>query len=320
MKVLKLGAWIILSLSLFIVVACGGGGGGSVGFGEVSMDITDAKPLLPEGTTNLWVTITEVLAHKSGGGWMSLPLPESPYTIDLLFFSDGFTTELVPPVSLESGKYTQIRLVVSHADISFDNGDTLIPVEIPPGHLKTDKNFTFEIVGGGAVDLTVDFDLSQSIVVTGPSETPSYKLKPVLHIVDTFEAAAIAGSIDNTLFISDFDAIVTVFVLNPDNGLYEEYTKLVVSQSDTSPTEFSIYWLAPNKNYKVEINFGSPSGPEYTEDIDPNDPNIGPGGIYPLNLIGCSSYANQADCEANPRCDWVVSGDPADPGHCENAL
>jgi hypothetical protein len=113
---------------------------------------------------------------------------------------------------------------------------------------------------------------------------------------------------------------VTVFVLNPDNGLYEEYTKLVVSQSDTSPTEFSIYWLAPNKNYKVEINFGSPSGPEYTEDIDPNDPNIGPGGIYPLNLIGCSSYANQADCEANPRCDWVVSGDPADPGHCENAL
>jgi hypothetical protein len=285
MKVLKLGAWIILSLSILIFTACGGGGGGSVGFGEVSMDITDAKPLLPEGTTNLWVTITEVLAHKSGGGWMSLPLPESPYTIDLLFFSDGFTTELVPPVSLELGKYTQIRLVVSHADISFDNSDTLIPVEIPPGHLKTDKNFTFEIVGGGAVDLTVDFDLSQSIVVTGPSETPSYKLKPVLHIVDTFEAATIAGSIDNTFFISDFDAIVTVFVFNSDNGLYEEYTKVVVSQSDTSSTEFSIYWLAPNKDYRVEVNFGSPLGPEYTKDIDSKDPNIGPGGIYPLNIV-----------------------------------
>jgi len=37
--------------------------------------------------------------------------------------------------------------------------------------LKTDKNFEFNVQGGGAVDLTVDFDLSQSIVVTGPGPT-----------------------------------------------------------------------------------------------------------------------------------------------------
>ena len=98
-----------------MITACGGGGGGgSTGSGELSIDITDAKPLLPEGATNLWVTFTEVLAHRSGGGgWESLPMPQTPYTIDLLQFHDGETTEFVPPVILVSGKYTQIRLVLA---------------------------------------------------------------------------------------------------------------------------------------------------------------------------------------------------------------
>ena len=285
MKVLKQGAWIILSLSLLIVVSCGGGGGGSVGYGEVSMDITDAKPLLPEGTTNLWITFTEVMAHKSGGGWMSLPLPQSPYTIDLLYFSDGFTTELVPPVNLESGKYTQIRIVVSEAEISIDDGEkvTDYPIIVPSGNLKTDKNFTFDVVGGGALYITVDFDLSQSIVVIDDeSGTLSYKLKPVLHIVETFEAATIAGSIDNDSFVDSQNAIVTVSVNNPDSGEFEEYTKLEVSKSDTTPTEFSIYWLVPDNKYKVEIDFNPDlDGPEYEEDIDAFD--LESGEIFKLN-------------------------------------
>jgi len=282
MKVLKLSAWIILSLSILIFTACGGGGGSSAGFGEVSMDITDAKPLLPEGTTNLRVTFTEVLAHKSGGGWISLPLPEFPYTIDLLYFSDGFTTELVPPVSLEYGKYTQIRLVVSRADISFNNGETWDPVEVPSEHLKTDKNFTFDVPDGGAVDITVDFDLSQSIVVTDDgSGTILYKLKPVLHIVYTFEAATIKGWIENASFGGQ-NPIVTVFVYNPNSGEFEEYTKVEVSKSDTEDTtEFNIYWLSPNQDYIVEIDFDPDSDPEWCEEVD--DSNLISGKDFNLN-------------------------------------
>jgi hypothetical protein len=283
-----LSVWIILSLSILILTACGGGGGGSASFGELSMDITDAKPLLPEGTTNLWVTFTEVLAHKSGGGWVSLPLP---YTIDLYQFSDGIKTELVPPVSLESGKYTQIRLVISHADISFDNGGTSKSVEIPSDNLKTDKNFDFDVISGGAVDITVDFDLSQSIVVTDDgSGTFSYKLKPVLHIVDTFEAATISGEIAHGSFVDDFDAVVTVSVCTDDTfSSCETYTQLQVSRDENpeeDPTEFSIFWLVPNQYYRVEIDFDTSADPvDYTENIDPNDLNsdIGPGGIYELN-------------------------------------
>ncbi len=302
MKVLKLSAWIILSLSILIFTACGGGGGGgSNPSGEVTMSITDAKPLLPEGAeqaTNLWVTFTEVLVHKSGGGWISLPLAESPYTIDLLYFSDGFTTELVPPVSLESGKYTQIRLVVSHADISFNNGETGDPVEVPSEHLKTDKNFTFDVPDGGAVDITVDFDLSQSIVVTDDGlGTLSYKLKPVLHIVDTFEAATINGKIAYDSFVGDQEAEVTASVCTDNTFVScETYTQLKVSREATvgDPTEFSIFWLIPDEYYRVEIDFDpdDDNGPDYDEDVIADD--LEPGEVFELNGGGSIIFPQSA--------------------------
>jgi hypothetical protein len=286
MKALKLSAWIILSLSILMFTACSGGvSDGSSG--TVSMNITDAKPVLPAGAENLWITFEEVLVHKAGSGWISLPLAETSYTIDLLQFYDGNTTELVPPVSLESGKYTQIRIVVSEATIRFDNGSTTDKaVEIPSENLKTDKNFTFDVVGGGAVDITVDFDLSQSIVVTDDgSGTLSYKLKPVLHIVDTFEAATITGRIDNESFVDSQNTIVTVFVYNPD---IEEYTKIEISKSDTEdPTEFSIFWLVPDKNYRVEIDFGfdpesENNSPEWCENVSANE--LGSGEEFTLDI------------------------------------
>ena len=88
MKLHRLLIFLTIASSFLMITACGGGG--SIGYGEVAMHITDAKPLLPEGAgnvTNLWITFTDVLVHKSGGGWISLPLAgDSPYIIDLLQF------------------------------------------------------------------------------------------------------------------------------------------------------------------------------------------------------------------------------------------
>ena len=248
----------------------------------MAIDITDAKPLLPEGVTNFYVTITEVLAHRSGGAWESLPLPQtpSPFTIDLLQFSDGITTELVPPVSLVSGKYTQIRLVLEEgsAKIKFTDDPTEYTVVIPSGNLKTDKNIDFNVPSGGSVDLMIDFDLSQSIVVTDDgSGTLSYKCKPVLHIVDTFKAATITGTIAYSSF-NGSDAIVTVFDANG-----EVYTKLTVEEDGVNnDVDFSIFWLVPNQVYRVEIDFDPPNGhEEFTEDVSAN--NLGPGQVWYLN-------------------------------------
>jgi hypothetical protein len=236
------------------------GGGSSdsstgTGTGTVSLSMTDAKPMLPDNVTNCFVTIDEVLVHKSGGAWEPLRMVQTSYTIDLLQFSDGSSTEFVPPVALVSGKYTQIRLSVTNAVLRFDNGVTTqdVTVTIPSGNLKTDQNFDFDVADSAAVDITVDFDLSKSIVVEGPAGTPSYKLKPVLHVVETTEAATIEGTIANLSFVDNY-VVITVIALS--NG--EEYTKVRVDKNTTAgtaQTNYSIFWIVPNQDYRVEIDY-----------------------------------------------------------------
>ena len=274
MKVHKLSIYLLIAASFLMIFACGGGGGGgdSIGYGELAIAVTDAKPSLPGDPTNFYVTITEVWAHGKGG-WVELEMSQSPYTIDLLQFSNGETTELVPPVLLRSGKYTQIRLVLEEggAKIKFKDDTTKYTVVIPSENLKTDKNIDFDVESDKALDLLIDFDLSQSLVVTDDgSGTLSYKLKPVLHIVDFFKAATISGEI-----VEGSDATVTVSVFNPDPAVqdYEEYTKVdVVWESGTGATEFVIFWLVPNeglippRDYKVEIDVDKDDTVNYSKD------------------------------------------------------
>ena len=81
---------------------------------------------------------------------------------------------------------------------------------------------------GAAVDITIDFDLSNSIVVTGPAANPSYKIKPVLHIVETAGSATIEGTIDNLLFPESY-VVITVY---DSTDQQQEYTKLQVFKDE----------------------------------------------------------------------------------------
>jgi hypothetical protein len=244
-----------------LLLSCGGGGSSGssdasgTNAGTVSINVTDAKPKLPvQDVEHVYVTFDEVQVHKAGGGWISLPVvAPAPHTIDLLQFSDGTTTQLVPPVKLESGKYTQVRIIVSDAWLVI--GGVNYPLIVPSGKLRTDKDFDFDVHGGGAVDLTVDFDLSQSIVVQGNG---GYKLKPVLHLVGTEEAATIRGTIPAAAFGSSADpATVTVFWDQDANctldSTDEVYTEIVVPKTDPN---FGIFWLVPNEAYIVQIVVG----------------------------------------------------------------
>jgi Domain of unknown function (DUF4382) len=270
---------------LAVTFGCGGSGGGSSNgssTGTVSLSMTDAKPMLPENVTNCFVTIGEVLVHSSGGGWQTLPMIQTPYTIDLLQFTDGFSTEFVPPVKLEKGKYTQIRLSVTNAVLRFDNGGTTedVTATIPSENLKTDKNFDFDVAEGSAIDITVDFDLSKSIVVEGPSGSPSYKLKPVLHLVTTTEAATIQGSILNTS-IPNGNGYVIISVVALSNN--EEYTRVRVDKNTTTgatKTDYTIFWLVPKQDYRVYIDYDPETEipqafdndkPVYATDVEPGE-------------------------------------------------
>ncbi len=271
----------LIAVMTFLVFlsACGGGGGGTTSSGTLSMAITDAKPALPAGIVQVFVTIDEVSVHQSGGDWVSLPLAQTPFTIDLLQFSDGHTTQLVPQATLTAGMYTQVRLGVKSATVVTDTGDQ-IPVEIASSDLKTARNFDFDVTGGGAVALTVDFDLSQSLVVTGSGQ---YQLKPVLHIVSTAEAATITGNISASTFGTENQATIIVTQDNDNSGNISsgdtEYTRLVVTKGSSDPTPFSIYWLVPGQSYIVQVQVGGST--VLTEAVPANS--LPAGAVYTLN-------------------------------------
>ncbi len=271
----------VLVWSIFLP-ACGGGGSGSSSTsssGSISVAITDAKPVLPTGTSHVFVVIDEVSVHSSGGGWTSLPLTQSPFTIDLLQFSNGQTTRLVPQATLAPGHYTQIRLGVQSATLVTGTGQQF-PVQIPSGDLKTDKNFDFDVTGGGSVALTVDFDLSQSLVATGSG---NYILKPVLHIVATAEAATITGSISDATYGTETQATIVVTLDNDNSGTItagdEEYTRLVVDKGTSDPTAFSIFWLVPGQSYIVQVEIAG--SVVYTQAVAGTG--IPAGAVYTLN-------------------------------------
>jgi hypothetical protein len=290
MKSLKAFGYIFLFFISSFFFACGGGGegGSSTDTGSVAMSVTDAKPLLPENVSNVFVTFSEVWVHKSGEGWIQLDLVETPYTIDLYQFNDGNTTELVPPSILSAGEYTQVRIVVSEAAITFDNGGSTedVTLEIPSGNLKTDKNFTINVGDESAMDIVIHFDLSMSVIVSGSPSNRKYSLKPVMHLFqDPLQAATLQGKIDYSFFGDHEKVTIVVLADNIENGNQEEFTKVEVSRSaDQTPTEFSIYWLVPNKSYEVRIDLNietdNPDG-ECNETVTGDD--LGPGETYDLN-------------------------------------
>lgn len=286
---------ILFSVVLFgalisLLAGCGGGGDSSSDSGSLYIQISDAKPLIPGDPEQLWIAFSEVLVHKAGGDWISLPLPQTPYSINLLQFQNGMTTELVPPVGLEPGLYTQIRFGIERAFMVINGGEEQLDLNVPSGILRTDTSFEFPIESGQAVDLVVDFDLSRSIVATG-GPNPTYKLKPVLHINYTQDAATIQGSIDPALFGDSDSLLVTVFHDDNGNGeadASEEYTTVIVSAERSGPAPFSIFWMTPADGWIVVIwedidgNGELNSGEQLYEE---NNIYLGPGDVYQIDVI-----------------------------------
>lgn len=247
-------AMLAAGLLLAALPMAGCGSSGSDSEGTVSIALTDARPALPAGVSAVHLMIDEVEVHRAGGGWTSLPLAATPFTVDLLQFHDGQTTQLVPEVTLDAGRYDQLRLHVASARLGMEGGAEAA-MTVPSDKVRTDRNF--QVAASGAVALTVDFDLSQSIVAQGNGQ---FQLQPVIHLVETTQAAAIHGAIADTTFGTATGAEVVVFWDADENGSYsdgdQEYTRVVVPRAETGPTSFRVYWLLPDQGYTVRVKVG----------------------------------------------------------------
>ena len=146
------------------------GGNGSLAIHLTDSPFSDAKALL--------VTFNAVSVHRADGdSWQTIMFASGGQrTCDLKKLNGPI--DVLGVGSLPVGKYTQVRLVVSSANIYFDNpsvgaacapsitppAGASAPVDIPSGEVKLNHEFTLTTAGS---TMLLDFDGDQSVHQTG---------------------------------------------------------------------------------------------------------------------------------------------------------
>jgi hypothetical protein len=174
-------------------------------------------------------------------GWVVLS--GNPVTINLLEWNNGMSIELGRQ-DVDPGKVTQIRLMVTHAEVVIDGQthDVTIPSAEQTG-LKIVTNF--DLVAGSTYELVLDFDANQSIVTTGnPSDPTGYKLKPTIRAVDK----AITGSISGTV-INFTDAPLAI--------VYQNGAEVTSTPVELTNGAFRVAYLLPGTyDLRIEDTMG----------------------------------------------------------------
>ena len=199
---------VLLFTLLFLGCDDAGDGDVTSGSGTFKIEIFDSPP--PDSVENIFITIKEVSVHKAGGGWDTLSQPE--VTLDFLELINGVTESLVDE-PLESGDYTQLRLVVADSNTVVINGESY-PLKIPSGTetgIKLNLNFT--ILDDEIIEVMVDFDASKSIKWT----PGNYKLSPVFKVFKKVLSGTVAGSVNNFSGTSIANAVVTAITVSSDS-------------------------------------------------------------------------------------------------------
>jgi hypothetical protein len=194
-----------------MLVACGGGGSSFL----VPDDTGDLIVRLADGPVDdafaVVIQVDAVDARLSGA-----LNPAYRYTrfrldparqIDMLEFQDGASTRLIHETEQFADDYDWVRLVISAGLMATDSWiDTATGrhgLYLPPANsddLLVKRSF--RIPDNGVADLTIDFDLRQSIIPPR-SEGDPYVLDPVLRVVDTGTAGRIEGTVDPTRVAED---------------------------------------------------------------------------------------------------------------------
>jgi hypothetical protein len=160
------------------------------GEGILLMKIKDKTDLT--NITAIKITINKVEVHKAGPndndtesdetfesndtsstGWITVVSGINTYNLLDLVDKPG---QVMGQKTLSSGKYTQIRLYVSSAELTLNN--KTYSMKVPSSRFYWIHPFNIE--AGKTTSLTLDFDASDSITETGKDK---YILKPVVKIL-----------------------------------------------------------------------------------------------------------------------------------------
>jgi hypothetical protein len=220
--------------------------------GTLKIYLTDAAAVYD----SVNITFAEISAHLNST-WLTVVT--DTMTINLLDWSNG-NSMILGSNNVPAGKYTQIRIKIIDAEIGVDG--QVFPLEVPSGAqtgLKFGPQFT--ISEGSTYEMVIDFDVSRSIVTTGPPNSPTgYKLKPRIRITSIAVTGSISGTVLNTgnlptAYAIQYGDTVTSSIVDTTSGNFKLaflpeglYT---VDVSDTSSGYFSI----DNINVTTGSNF-----------------------------------------------------------------
>ncbi len=191
-------------LAAAMVSACGSGSSESIG--SLSLNLSDAAS---SDYKAVYVTIKEVQVHRGEDAeavWYVVATPNKTY--NLLHLVNGVMEELGLS-SLETGAYTQMRLLIgtaadsrlnilgqSHPYVNYfiDGLNDAHELRVPSGYQSGVKLVhQFGIVEGLTTELVLDFDVERSIVKAGTSG--NWQLKPTIKVIGTINKAVLSGVI-----------------------------------------------------------------------------------------------------------------------------
>lgn len=180
------------------------------GKASVSVQLTDA----PANYDAVMIDVQGVEIKGDIGSAVMLNTIAGMY--NLLELSNGVNT-LIATGDLEPGMVSQIRLILgTNNTVMVDGVD--YPLSTPSAMqsgLKLQINQTFE--AGVSYNILLDFDASQSIILTGNNE---YQLKPVIRTINTAVSGSVKGS------ITPIGIIATVTASSDGITLYSSVTNM----------------------------------------------------------------------------------------------
>ncbi len=174
-------------LGLLLALAGCGDDTNAPATGTLRINLVDS----PAAYDAVYVQIDSVQVHEAGadssGGWRTVSA--QPGTYDLLTLRNGLSALLVDR-QLPAGHYTQIRLRLGDGNSVVVDGvehDLDVPSGAQTG-LKLNHPFTIE--GGVLTEITLDFDASRSVHMTGNGQ---YKLRPVIRAMANVVSGSLRG-------------------------------------------------------------------------------------------------------------------------------
>jgi hypothetical protein len=254
---------LVLVVAVFAALGCGGStGAGSTG--TLRVHLADAP--LPE-VTSLVLTIDRIEAHLDGQ-WTVIE--SDPQTLDLLDLTRQ--SVVVASAGLPAGDYNQVRLFVSEATVTDDEGthDVNIPSNVQTG---VKVNINASVQPNTVTAVLLDFNVEKSLNKLGNG---NYQLQPVIPAV----LLDLAGTVTGTVTLNDLPVhgalIRAVYTAGPN---YPVGTEVNTSTTAADGT-FKVWALLPG-TYTIEATFTDETPTNYAASVTDvavtqgNDTNVG---------------------------------------------